>query len=101
MVPQDEINHCMEQIIDELSNVGSKFDKLTDYILNNYVEDTRFLFHIWNHFDSIGARPRINNHLASYHRQLNVYVQTNTDLWTWINEIRSSEESVIYRDGQE
>ena len=62
MVPQDEINHCTKQIIDELCNVDSKFDKLTDYILNNYIEDARFPFHIWNHLDSMGDRTRTNNH---------------------------------------
>ena len=33
--------------------------------------------------------------------QLNARVRTNPDLWTWINEIRSSEESVICRIEQE
>ena len=97
MVPKYEINHCMERVIDELCNVDSKLDKLTDYILNNYIEDARFPFHIWNHFDSIGERPRTNNHLEGYHRLLNVRIRTNPDLWTWINEIRSSEESVMCR----
>ena len=32
-VPTLRFNHCMERIIDELCNVDSKFDKLTDYIL--------------------------------------------------------------------
>ena len=84
----------MEQIIDELRNVDSKFYKLAGYILNNYTEDARFSPHIWNHFDSIGERPRTNNHLG-YHRQLNTRVQSNPDLWTWTNEVRSSEESVM------
>ena len=77
MVPQDD---CMKQIIVELCNVNSKSDKLTDYILNNYVEDAGFLFHIWNHFDSIGERPRTNNHLEGYHRQLNARIQRNLNL---------------------
>ena len=68
MVLQDEINHCMEQISDELCNVDSKFDKLTDYILNNYIEHVRFPFHVCNHFDSIGQGPRTNNHFEGYHR---------------------------------
>ncbi|CAF4475878.1 unnamed protein product [Didymodactylos carnosus] len=92
LVLKDQINHCMEVIIDELCNADSKFDKLTDYILNNYIEDARFSFDMWNHFDSIGERPRTNNHLEGYHRQLNARVRTNPDLWTWINEVRSSEE---------
>ena len=38
------------------------------------MEDVYFPFHIWNHFDSIDERPRINNHFE------NVYVQTNPEL---------------------
>ncbi|CAF1419324.1 unnamed protein product, partial [Rotaria sordida] len=101
MVPQDEINHCMERIIDELLTINTKFDKLTDYIVNNYIDDARFPFDMWNHFDSLGQRPRTNNHLEGYHRQLNARVRTNPDLWTRINEIRSSEESVMCRVEQE
>ena len=52
---------------------------------------------MWNHFDTIGQRPRTNNHLEGYHRQLNARVRTNPDLWTWINEVKSSEESVMCR----
>ena len=44
MIPQDELNHCMERIIDELLNINTKFDKLTDYIVNNYIDDARFPF---------------------------------------------------------
>ncbi|CAF0929766.1 unnamed protein product [Didymodactylos carnosus] len=76
-------------------NADSKFDKLTDYTLNNYIEDAHFSFHMWNHFHSIGERSRTNNHLEGYHRQLNACVRTNPDLWTWINEVRSSKESVM------
>ena len=32
----------MEQTIDVLFTIDSKFDRLTDYILNTYVEDARF-----------------------------------------------------------
>ncbi|CAF1310902.1 unnamed protein product [Didymodactylos carnosus] len=91
----------MEVMIDELCNANSKFGKLTDYILNNYIEDARFSFDMWNHFDSVGERPRTNNHLEGYHRQLNARVRTNPDLWTWINEVRSSKESVMCRYEQE
>ena len=101
MIPQDEINHCMEQIIDELCNVESKFDTLTHNILNNYIEDARFPLHIWNHFDSLGERLRTNNYLEGYHRQLNVRVQTNPGLWTWTYEVRLSEESDMHRYEQE
>ena len=42
MVPRDKLNHCMERIIDELLNINTKFNKLTDYIVNNYIDDARF-----------------------------------------------------------
>ncbi|CAF1062509.1 unnamed protein product, partial [Didymodactylos carnosus] len=80
LVPKDQINHCMEVIIDELCNADSKFDKLTDYILNNYTEDARFSFDMRNHFDSTGERPRTNTDLEGYHKQLNARVRTNPDL---------------------
>ena len=98
MIPQDD---CIERIIDELLNINTKFDKLTDYIVNNYIDNARFPFDMWNYFDSLGQRPRRNNHLEGYHKQLNSRVRTNPDFWTWINEIRSSEESVICRVEQE
>ena len=101
LVPPNQVNNCMEGIIDELSNYDSKLLKLTDYIIKYYVEDSRFPISMWNHFDTIGERPRTNNHLEDYHRQLNARVQTNPDLWTWINEIKSSEESVMCRYEQE
>jgi hypothetical protein len=91
----------MEKIIDELSDYDSKLEKLTDYVINNYIEDAGFPSSMWNHFDTIGERPRTNNHLEGYHRQLNARVRTNSDLWTWINEIKSSEESVMCRYEQE
>ena len=55
---------------------------------------------MWNHFNTMGGRSRTNNHLEDYHRQLNARVRTNSDLLTWINEVKSSEESVMYRYGQ-
>ena len=60
----------MEKIIDELCDVNSKFDKLTDYIINNYIDDGRFPLCMWNHFDTIGERPRTINRLEGFHRQL-------------------------------
>ena len=53
----------MEQIIDVLSNIDSKFDRLTDYVLNTYVDGARFTSNTRNHFDFIGERSRPNNHL--------------------------------------
>ncbi len=88
LVPPNEVNNCMERIIDELSNCDSKLDRLTDYVIKNYIEYPRFALNMWNHFDNIGERPRTNNHLEGYHRQLNVRVRTNPDIWTWINETR-------------
>ena len=52
---------------------------------------------MWNHFDLLDQRSRKDNHLEEYHRQFNACVQPNPDLWTWINEMRSSEESVMCR----
>ena len=69
MVPKKkEISNFMEQIIDVLSNIDSKLDRLTAYILNTYLEDARFTSNIWNHFDLIGERSRTNNHLEGWHR---------------------------------
>jgi hypothetical protein len=82
LVPQNEINNFMEQIIDVLGNIDSKFDKFTDYVLKNYVEDARFTSDIWNHFDSIGVRSRTNNHLEGWHRQLNARVRTLVNVLT-------------------
>ncbi len=44
---------------------------------------------------------RTNNHLEGCHRQLNARVRTHPDLWTWYNEIKSSEELVMIRHEQE
>ena len=101
VIPRDELNRCMERIIDELLNINTKFDKLTNYIVNNYIDDARFPFDIWNYFDSLGQQLSTNNDLEGYHRQLNSGVRTNPNLWTWINEMCPSEESVICRVEQE
>ena len=66
MVPQGELNRCMRRIIHELLNINTKFDKLTDYIVNNYIDDARFPFYMWNYFDSLGQRARMNDHLEGY-----------------------------------
>ena len=84
-----------------MSNIDCKFDRLTDYVLNSYVEDARFRSNIWNHFDLIGDRSRTNNHPEDWHQQLNARVRTHTDLWTSYNEIKSSEESVMVGHEQE
>ena len=44
MVPKDEINHCMERIIDELCHVDSKLGKLTYYISTIILK--MFVFHL-------------------------------------------------------
>ena len=51
LVPKREISNFMEQIIDVLSNIDSKFDRLIDYVVNIYVENARLTSSIWNHFD--------------------------------------------------
>ena len=70
LISPNEINNSMEKIIDELCDVNFKFDKLTDYIINNYINDGRFSLCMRNHFDTIGERPRTNNHLEGCPRQL-------------------------------
>ncbi|CAF4835054.1 unnamed protein product, partial [Rotaria sp. Silwood1] len=97
LIPPNEVYNSTEKIIDELCDYDSKLYKLTDYVLKNYIDDARFSLHMWNHFDTIGERPRTNNHLEGYHRQLNARVRTHPDLWTWFNEVKSSGESVICR----
>ena len=52
----------MEQIIDVLSNIDSKFDRLTDYVFNTYVEDVRFTSSVWNYFDLVDEKYRTNNY---------------------------------------
>ena len=101
LIPLNEINNSMEKIIDELCDVNSKFDKLTNYIINNYIDDGRFPLCMWNHFDTIDEKVRTNNHLEGFHRQLNAKVRTHLDLWMWINEVKPSEESVMCRNEQE
>ena len=73
-------------------------NKLTDYVVKNYIEDARFSLNMWNDFYNIGERACTNNHLEGHHRQLNATVRTNPDLWTWINEAKSSEESVMSKN---
>ena len=68
----------MKRIIDELLNINAKFDKSTDYIVNNYIDGARFPFYMWNHFDLLGQRPRRNDHLEGYHRQLSALVRTKS-----------------------
>ena len=40
----------MEKIIDELSNYDARLDRLTDYIIKNYIEDAQFSLNMWNNF---------------------------------------------------
>ena len=63
--------------------------------MNNCIGGACFPFVIWNHFDSLGQRSRANNHSEEYQRQLDARLRTKSDLWTWINEIGSSEESLM------
>ena len=91
----------MEKIIDELCNANPKFDKLTDCMINNSIDDGRFSIHMCNYFDTIGIRPCTNIHLEGFHRQVNARVRAHPDLWTWINKVKSLKESVLYRYEQE
>ena len=69
LVPKKEISNVMEQIIDVLSTIDSKFDRLTDYVFNTYVKGARFTSNIWNHFDLTSERSCTNNYVEGWHRQ--------------------------------
>ena len=77
LVPKKEISNFMEQTIDVFSNIDSKFNRLTDYVLNTYVEDAQFTSNIWNRFDLISERSCTNNHPEAWHRQLNEHVRAH------------------------
>ena len=67
--------------LDELCNANPKFDKLTDYMINNFIDDGRFSIHnMCNYFDTIGIRPCTNIHLEGFHRQVNARVRAHPDL---------------------
>ncbi|CAF4475491.1 unnamed protein product, partial [Rotaria sp. Silwood2] len=54
------------------------------------------------HTQSLATRSKqLTLGLEGFHRQLNAKVRTHPDLWTWINEVKSSEESVMCRYEQE
>ncbi|CAF1470592.1 unnamed protein product, partial [Rotaria sordida] len=57
LILPNEINNCMENIIDELCNYDSELEKLTNYVIKNYIEDARFSSAMWNNFDTIDERP--------------------------------------------
>ncbi|CAF1136436.1 unnamed protein product [Didymodactylos carnosus] len=88
-------------IVEELSNLDNKFLKLTDYILKNYIEHARFPIEKWNHFDLIEERPRTNNHVEGYHRQLNAHIGIHPSIWNWIMNIQKAEEITAIRVEQE
>ena len=58
IIPANEVNNCMGKIIDELSNYSQRLGRLTGYIIKNYIENAPFSLNIWNHFDTVGERPR-------------------------------------------
>ena len=45
--------------MDKLCDYHSKLNKLTDYVVKNYIEDARFSLNMWNHFDNIGERASL------------------------------------------
>jgi hypothetical protein len=101
LLPPNEINTAMSNIIEEISNVHNNFTKLTDYILHTYIDNPRYPISFWNLFDVIGTRPRTNNHVEGYHGQLNSHCQTHPNVWAWIKFIQELDESTIIRFEQE
>ncbi|CAF2181637.1 unnamed protein product [Rotaria magnacalcarata] len=64
-------------------------------------EINNFMEHIIDVLSNIDSKSRTNNHLEDWHRQLIARIRVHPDLWTWFNEIKSSEESVMIRHEQE
>ncbi|CAF2411715.1 unnamed protein product [Rotaria sp. Silwood2] len=101
ILPPDEINNAFCNIIEDLSNIHVKFWKLTDYILETYIEEPIYPRSFWNLFDLIEIRPKTNNHIEGYHGQLNSHCPTHPTIWSWIRYIQEAEESVMIRLEQE
>ncbi|CAF3421432.1 unnamed protein product [Rotaria sp. Silwood1] len=101
ILPPDEINNAFCNIIEHLSNIHVKFLKLTNYILETYIEEPLYPRSFWNLFDLIGIRPKTNNHIEGYHGQLNSHCPTHPTIWSWIRYIQEAEESVMIRLEQE
>ena len=100
-LPPQEIEGVFCNIIEDISNINSRFLKLTDYVLRTYIENALFPPSFWNLFDLIGVRPKTNNHVEGYHGQLNSQCQTHPNLWAWIRSIQETEESTMIRLEQE
>ena len=93
LLPPQEINTALCDIVESISNVHQNFLKLTDYICRTYIENALFPPSFWNLFDLVGIRPKTNNHVEGYYGQLNSHCQTHPNLWAWIRYIQESEES--------
>ena len=66
----------------KLWNYDSKLNKLTDYVVKNYIANARFC-------GIISIILEKDHHLEEYHRQLNATIRTNPHLWTWRNHQKS------------
>ncbi|CAF1572826.1 unnamed protein product, partial [Didymodactylos carnosus] len=77
LLPMNELNNSMELIIDTLSNTDDKYIKLTDYVITTYISG-KFDIQFWNLYDTIGVRPRTNNHVDSLFHL--IYVQLNWNI---------------------
>ncbi|CAF1117686.1 unnamed protein product [Didymodactylos carnosus] len=71
LMPPEEVIGLFCAIVEGFSNMDDKLLKLTDYVLRNYIECPRYPIEKWNHFNLIEERPRTNNHVEGYQRQLN------------------------------
>ena len=80
LLPPQEINTTLCDIVEDISNVHQSFLKLTDHILPTYIENALFSPSFWNLFDLIGIRPKTNNHVEGCHGQLNSHCQIHSNL---------------------
>ncbi|CAF1366630.1 unnamed protein product [Didymodactylos carnosus] len=81
--------------------MDDKLLKLTDYVLRNYIDCPRYPIEKWNHFNLIQDRPRTNNHVEGYHRQLNAHIGIHPNIWTWMMNVQKAEELSAIRVEQE
>ncbi|CAF1614256.1 unnamed protein product, partial [Didymodactylos carnosus] len=69
--------------------------------VENWITGAIFSPDIWNLFDFIGLRPRINNPIEGYHNKQNRYVTANPNILHWINSIQKEETNAATRLLQE
>jgi hypothetical protein len=75
--------------------------RFSDYVLKYYVGDsdtgTQALFPVslWNHFDNDG--PRTNNSVEGYNFRMGKYLETHSNIWTFITKLKKEESSAALK----